>query len=93
MCYDRASVGLKPMCASVCPSQALFFGTREEIERLRPRSRPNDRFRFGEQTITTKVKIMVPRERDGRRTEHIDVTSAMDGSPVGRNVPLNVLSE
>ena len=22
MCYDRTSVGLKPMCASVCPSQA-----------------------------------------------------------------------
>ena len=25
------SVGKKPMCATVCPSQALFFGTREEI--------------------------------------------------------------
>jgi Fe-S-cluster-containing dehydrogenase component len=25
MCYDRTSVGLKPMCASVCPSQALAF--------------------------------------------------------------------
>ena len=31
MCYDRTSVGKKPMCATVCPSQALFFGTREEI--------------------------------------------------------------
>ena len=29
MCYDRTSVGKKPMCATVCPSQALFFGTRE----------------------------------------------------------------
>src|SRR5690606_22466905 len=94
MCYDRASVGLKPMCASVCPSQALFFGTREEIERLRPRSRPHDRFRFGQQTITTKVKMMVPREHgSAARTEYIDVTSAMDGGPTGRNVPLNVLSE
>ena len=36
MCYDRTSVGLKPMCASICPSQALFFGTRAEVERLRP---------------------------------------------------------
>ena len=36
MCYDRTSVGLKPLCASVCPSQALAFGTREEIARLRP---------------------------------------------------------
>jgi Fe-S-cluster-containing dehydrogenase component len=31
MCYDRSSVGKKPMCATVCPSQALFFGTREQI--------------------------------------------------------------
>ena len=38
LCYDRTSVGKKPMCASVCPSGALFFGTREEIERQRPRS-------------------------------------------------------
>ena len=37
MCYDRSSVGKKPMCATVCPSQALFFGTREQIEQLRPR--------------------------------------------------------
>ena len=25
MCYDRTSVGLRPMCATVCPSQALAF--------------------------------------------------------------------
>ena len=25
MCYDRTSVGRKPMCASVCPSGALFW--------------------------------------------------------------------
>src|SRR4026208_440584 len=48
MCYDRTSVGLKPMCASVCPSGALYFGPREEIEHLRPRSEPTNVFRFGE---------------------------------------------
>lgn len=62
MCYDRTSVGLKPMCASVCPSQALFYGTRAEIEQLRPRSRPVNSFQFGNQTITTKVNMMIPRE-------------------------------
>lgn len=62
MCYDRTSVGLKPMCASVCPSQALYYGTREEIEALRPRSRPVNTFQFGRQTITTKVNMMVPVE-------------------------------
>lgn len=61
LCYDRTSVGKKPMCASVCPSQALFFGTRGEIERLRPSSRPVRDFRFGEQLITTRVSLMVPR--------------------------------
>ena len=74
MCYDRSSVGLKPMCASVCPSGALFFGAREEIERLRPRSRPINSFRFGQQVITTKVNMMVPA---AAQAEHLDVTAAM----------------
>ena len=34
LCYDRTSVGKRPMCATVCPSGALFFGTREEISRI-----------------------------------------------------------
>ena len=61
MCYDRTSLGKKPLCASVCPSGALFFGPREEIERQRPRSAPVHRFQFGAQTITTKVSMMAPR--------------------------------
>ncbi len=61
MCYDRTSQGLKPMCASVCPSQALYFGTREEFESLRPNSQPVDTFRFGAQRVTTKVKMVVPK--------------------------------
>ena len=77
MCYDRTSVGKKPMCATVCPSQALFFGTREEIEQLRPMSAPINRFQFGGQTITTRVFVMVPR---GLVTVAplVDVTAAMD---------------
>ena len=61
LCYDRTSVGKKPMCASVCPSQALYFGTREDVERLRPSSRPMRDFQFGDQRITTRVNLMVPR--------------------------------
>jgi len=30
MCYDRTSAGLRPMCATVCPSQALAYVTKEE---------------------------------------------------------------
>lgn len=74
MCYDRTSNGKKPMCASVCPSQALFFGTRDEIEALRPRSRPVNQFRFGNQVIITKVHMMVPKESV---VENVDVTSAL----------------
>jgi len=84
MCYDRTSVGLKPMCASVCPSQALFFGTREEVEKLRPRSTPVNRFRFGAQRITTKVNVMAPR---GAEPEHVDVTAALYAPPVGLEAP------
>lgn len=78
MCYDRTSVGLKPMCASVCPSQALYFGTREEVERLRPRSRPINSFQFGNQTITTKVNMMVPREAP---LNLVDVAAALYQPP------------
>ncbi|MCC6907152.1 MAG: 4Fe-4S binding protein [Phycisphaerales bacterium] len=89
MCYDRSSVGKKPMCASVCPSQALFFGTREEIERLRKRSAAVNRFRFGNQTVTTKVNMMVPRDA---RPEYIDVAAAMEEDSLGGDIMLNVLS-
>jgi Fe-S-cluster-containing dehydrogenase component len=80
MCYDRTSVGLKPMCASVCPSQALFYGTREEIERLRPSSRPVNAFQFGAQTIRTKVSMMVPRAVP---IAFVDVGAAVDAPASG----------
>ncbi len=77
MCYDRTSVGKRPMCATVCPSQALFYGTREEIERLRPLSRPVNQFRFGAQEISTRVFVMLPRQAAERRPL-VDVTAAME---------------
>ena len=83
MCYDRTSVGKKPMCASVCPSQALFFGTREEIEKLRPLSRPINKFQFGNQTISTRVNLMVPKAAPA---EHLDVTAALHEAPVGQDM-------
>jgi len=87
LCYDRTSVGLKPMCASVCPSGALYFGTLQEIERLRPRSRPVNAFQFGAQTITTRVRMMAPRES---KAEIVDVTSAMYEDPEGRSLLENL---
>src|SRR5690242_14725955 len=69
MCYDRTSVGRKPLCASVCPSQALFFGTAEQVRELRPRSQPLNRFQLGEQPVTTRVQMLVPRQL---RPSHLD---------------------
>jgi Fe-S-cluster-containing dehydrogenase component len=88
MCYDRTSTGRKPMCAAVCPSQALYYDTRENVERLRQRSRPVNEFQFGRQTIRTKVNLMAPRQSD---VERVDVTAAMHEPPTGRSMSLNLL--
>jgi len=90
MCYDRTSEGKRPMCATVCPSQALFFGTQEQIEQLRPRSKPVNEFKFGREVVRTKVRMMVPIEA---AIEHIDVTAAMDAQTTSRRVRLNVVPE
>jgi Fe-S-cluster-containing dehydrogenase component len=59
MCYDRTSVGKRPMCATVCPSQALAYVVPERIPRER-REVPTNVFRFGRERVTTKVFYMVP---------------------------------
>jgi Fe-S-cluster-containing dehydrogenase component len=91
MCYDRTSIGKRPMCATVCPSQALFFGTREQILALRPQSTPTRTFRFGEQVIRTRVNVMVPRR--SAAPLHIDVTAAMGDKPPPRAVRLPVVAD
>jgi Fe-S-cluster-containing dehydrogenase component len=59
MCYDRTSTGLRPMCATVCPSQALSYAPRDAIERQRAATPVND-FRFGNEHVRTKVFMMAP---------------------------------
>ena len=70
MCYDRTSIGKKPMCATVCPSGALFFGTPEEIAEQR-NGTPINEFIFGQKTVRTKVSIMMP-----AGTKNLDVNPA-----------------
>ena len=89
MCYDRTSAGKKPMCATVCPSQALFFGTRQEVEQLRPLSAPVNQFQFGNQTITTKVSMMTPKVA---RTEYVDVTAVMSEQAIGKQIEFTILT-
>jgi Fe-S-cluster-containing dehydrogenase component len=90
MCYDRTSVGKKPMCATVCPSGALVFGTQDEVERLRQSATPTNQFRFGNQVIHTRVQMMVPKSR---QTQYVDVAAALHGAPVGQDMALNVLDD
>src|SRR5687768_18220168 len=58
MCTDRTSEGLKPMCASVCPSEALWYGTVEQFDATRRGSLLRD-FQFGRQGVRTKVYTVV----------------------------------
>ena len=74
MCYDRTSEGLKPMCASVCPSDALWYGSAEDFERTRRGSLVRD-WQFGNQEVRTKVAIVAdePGPVDvfiGRKSKH-----------------------
>jgi Fe-S-cluster-containing dehydrogenase component len=73
MCYDRTSMGKRPMCATVCPSQALAFVSAEEIARTR-REVPVNTFRFGAEEVRTKVFMMAPR---GVTEVEVDVVDYM----------------
>jgi len=61
MCFDRTSAGKRPMCATVCPSQALAYLPPAEIAKRR--EVPTNVFRFGAEVVTTKVYMMVPADR------------------------------
>ena len=54
MCFDRTSEGLKPMCASVCPSEALWYGTAGEFASTRTGTLVYE-WQFGNQRVRTKV--------------------------------------
>jgi len=71
MCYDRTSVGKKPMCATVCPSQALTFARPADIARER-RETPTNVFYFGAQKVVTKVFMMVPPDVESVSVDVVD---------------------
>lgn len=65
MCYDRTSAGKRPMCATVCPSEALYFGTMEAWKERR-RGTPVNSWQFGKQKVTTKVYMVMPETSETR---------------------------
>jgi Fe-S-cluster-containing dehydrogenase component len=80
MCYDRTSIGLRPMCATVCPSQALSYAPPESIARQRT-SLPVRDFQFGNEHVQTKVFLMMPEERS---LLNVDVEDYMWKEPDGQ---------
>lgn len=79
MCYDRTSVGKGPMCATVCPSGALAFLTREEFERQRHGVAVQE-WRFAGESVRTQVAVVVP-----AGTGRVDVSVEQLGvAPVDR---------
>ena len=79
----------------MCPSQALAFGTREQMSRLRPQAAPINAFQFGRQVIRTKVNMMVPREhgRPEGSAQIVDVTAAMHAPTISHDILDDVFAD
>jgi len=78
MCYDRTSVGKKPMCATVCPSQALSYMTQEQFDHTRGGTAV-DEWRFGGEVVRTKVRVVAP-----PRVDRIEVDVVQIGGVVAK---------
>lgn len=76
-CYDRTSVGLRPMCATVCPSGALAFRSRDDILDAR-REIPVNQFVIGEQIVNTKVQILMPQGTTELEFDVADLLPTLD---------------
>jgi hypothetical protein len=73
LCYDRTSLGKGPMCATVCPTQAIFYGTYEEwlaAGRAEQGAKPVNVFFFGKQRVRTRNYIVM--------TEHDEALDLME---------------
>ena len=82
MCTDRTSEGYAPMCASVCPSEALWYGTPAEFHRSR-RGSLVDGWLFGRQSVRTKVLVVVDDDTAGPIDVLAGTTSTWLDDPFG----------
>jgi Fe-S-cluster-containing dehydrogenase component len=72
-CYDRTSVGKRPMCATVCPSGALAFMTPEDFARTR-RGHAINEWAFGNEKVRTKVRVVVPPQVEQVRVDLVQIS-------------------
>jgi len=81
LCYDRTSQGKRPMCATVCPTQAIFYGTYEEwitAGRGQQGAKPVNTFYFGRQRIRTRNYVTM-REQN----EELDLMALVEDAALG----------
>jgi len=85
---DVAEHSSSPVVTSTMPIWSRML-TRNAA--TTPRA-PVNAFQFGDQTITTRVHMMVPRKL-ASAAPHVDVTAAMEERPRSRAVSLKVLAD
>ncbi len=83
LCYDRTSLGRGPMCATVCPTQAIFYGTYEEwlrAGRAEQGAQPVNVFWFGAQRVRTRNYVIMTDE-----SETLDLLAMAEAATLGRD--------
>jgi Fe-S-cluster-containing dehydrogenase component len=84
LCYDRTNIGLPPMCASVCPTEAIFYGTYEEwvaSGRAQQGAKPVNVFYFGKQRVRTRNYVVMTADQGS-----LDLSALAEEASLG-NIP------
>jgi len=85
LCYDRTSQGKGPMCATVCPTQAIFYGTYEEwlaAGRGKQGAKPVNIFYFGRQKLRTRNYVVMKKD-----DEELDILALVDAVDRPAKIP------
>jgi Fe-S-cluster-containing dehydrogenase component len=86
LCYDRTSQGKGPMCTTVCPTQAIFYGTYEEwlaAGRGQQGAKPVNTFFFGRQRVRTRNYVVLTEEQ-----QELDLLALLDAVTLGKGSEL-----
>jgi len=86
LCYDRTSQGKGPMCATVCPTQAIFYGTYEEwiaAGRAQRGAKPVNTFHFGQQRVRTRNYVIMTNQ-----DEELDIMALVESADMGKSAAL-----
>jgi hypothetical protein len=75
------------MCATVCPTQAIFYGTYEEwiaAGRARQGAKPVNTFYFGQQRVRTRNYVVMTQQ-----DEELDLMALVEEANLGKqaNIP------